>query len=251
MKKKTAFFIIGVFLFFVYGLWYHPWWVITFGLILLSALGYVEKLFEINWPRKWSVLFLIIFLILSGGQLLIEARKNAKLEARSDFFKILDSKTLGNNRSDLKGLTWDGKNFWFTGRLNEETGLFKLNSELEISKKIEINNGWGYGLAFAQHVFLIIQTKKNKTHQILEFDLSGRLLNSYRLPLHISGLPNSFTFDGKNFWIGVDQQNMIYKLSSDFTTFEQYKTSHRLLGATSDGKNLWLTDAFNIYQYDL
>ncbi len=72
MKKYSiivTFVIIGGALFAIGIL--VSWWVpISIVLVILGALGHVERIFNIKWSRKWSILFLSLFILFSAGNII-------------------------------------------------------------------------------------------------------------------------------------------------------------------------------------
>lgn len=57
-----ALFALGIFV---------SWWVaFSIGLVILGTLGHVERIFNIKWSRKWSILFLLLFILFSAGNII-------------------------------------------------------------------------------------------------------------------------------------------------------------------------------------
>ena len=55
---------------FALGIFVSWWLALSIGLIILGTLGYVERIFNIKLPRKWSLLFLLLFILLSVGNII-------------------------------------------------------------------------------------------------------------------------------------------------------------------------------------
>jgi hypothetical protein len=43
--------------------------ILLVGFIILGVLGYIEKIFNLHWPRKWLIVLLLIFLVISIGHI--------------------------------------------------------------------------------------------------------------------------------------------------------------------------------------
>jgi outer membrane murein-binding lipoprotein Lpp len=47
------------------------WWVaLSVFLAIFGTLGYIERIFNIKWSRKWSILFLSLFILFSAGNII-------------------------------------------------------------------------------------------------------------------------------------------------------------------------------------
>ena len=52
------------------------WWLtLSIGLLILGALGYVERITGNEWPKKWRILLLVLFMILSLGNIIVARYK--------------------------------------------------------------------------------------------------------------------------------------------------------------------------------
>ena len=75
----------------VFNLW---WWLLPFGLIILVALGYIERILNCKWSPTWHIALLTEFLILSAWQLIFskirENSLNYELDTKSAQFNTAE-----------------------------------------------------------------------------------------------------------------------------------------------------------------
>ncbi len=93
MKKYKSFLIISsICLLFILSLLFSRWISLTIGLIILGAVGYFEKIFNIEITKKTRITLLTIFIILSAGNLFYSSYKeystNQKVQQAKDDAEI-------------------------------------------------------------------------------------------------------------------------------------------------------------------
>ena len=90
--KRIILIIVIICALFALGIFVSWWLALSIGLIILGTLGYVESIFNIKWPRKWSLLFLFLFILLSAGNIIrsnhsedvaTEAKKQVEKERKA------------------------------------------------------------------------------------------------------------------------------------------------------------------------
>jgi len=60
-------------------------------IIILGSIGYIEKISKFQWSRQWLIAFLLLFLLISVGQVKLSLESNREIELLET--KLEDSKT--------------------------------------------------------------------------------------------------------------------------------------------------------------
>ncbi|MBI2486217.1 MAG: hypothetical protein HYW01_04510 [Deltaproteobacteria bacterium] len=61
-------------------------YIFLIGIIILGALGYIEKILNLHWSRKWLLVLLILFIIISVGQIKLSLDTDSKINSlQADF----------------------------------------------------------------------------------------------------------------------------------------------------------------------
>ena len=50
------------------------------GIIILGSIGYIEKISNFQWSRQWLIVLLILFLLISVGQVKLSLESNREIE---------------------------------------------------------------------------------------------------------------------------------------------------------------------------
>jgi hypothetical protein len=221
-------------------------WIVCLGLLALGGLGYAERIwgFSVEYPR----LLLLVFIILTLADRAWTYYLQSKAYTHARQFRIFESYAIAHGGDDLKGLAWDGNLFWFTGRVDNVQGIFRLNREFAIDQSIRIPESFPYAIIARDD--LVVLTATPERYEVREYTTSGTLTNVKPIPIELHGMPACFAFDGSQYWLAVDEASIIYVISSSFAVLQQQPLTHRVLGATYARDHLWLTDAYKLYQYD-
>lgn len=217
--------------------------------LLLGTLGYLKAIRKTEWDRRANYILFCLFLAAAVLSQKVQRDQWAEAQKRQDFFKIIESKNIGDRHCNLRGLGWDGSNFWLTGQIAGEAGIFRVDSSLDIGRMSRIDSGSFSAIVHAGNMFAIKETA-DRSYVVTEYDIGGIKVQTFPLPMKVGGSPNAIAFDGHNFWIGVDEVDEIHELSPEFREIRSYPLPHRILGGTYHGGYLWLTDAYTIYKYD-
>lgn len=83
MKKKSLILISSVICTLLALCIFVSWWLaLTIGLIILGILGYIEQILNIKWSRKLSIFLLILFGLLSAGNVIYSHYKERNLHEK-------------------------------------------------------------------------------------------------------------------------------------------------------------------------
>jgi cell division protein FtsB len=64
--KRLYLIIIILCILLAIGIFVEWWLAVSTGLLILGTLGHVERIFNVKWSKKWSILFLLLFILFSG-----------------------------------------------------------------------------------------------------------------------------------------------------------------------------------------
>ena len=89
---KHIVFIILLFLFLILTIWQHSWWILSIGLLVLGALGYIERILNFKWSSRAQIILLTGFLAFSVTQIIITQLDNnyINLQIQSEKQKVLE-----------------------------------------------------------------------------------------------------------------------------------------------------------------
>ena len=66
------------------GIFVSWWLAFSIGLAILGILGHVERIYNIKWSRKWSIILLILFVLLSGANIIKSKLSEKQIADLSD-----------------------------------------------------------------------------------------------------------------------------------------------------------------------
>jgi hypothetical protein len=102
MKRHSIILIIAIVSALLALCVFVPWWLaFPLGLLILGTLAYVERIFEIKWPKKLIILFFLLFIIFSSGNIIKSKRSEDANEITKQEISTL-SKEKEDLRKDLK-----------------------------------------------------------------------------------------------------------------------------------------------------
>jgi hypothetical protein len=216
--------------------------------------GWWDSIRVVESLSRWCYALAVILGVIAAGFGVLRWFASSRLdELKANQFLVVDSKSLGGPTDDLRGLAWEDGTPWVCGKLGATRGFFHFATDFTQLLSTIDTGAFVYACTIRDRLIIGIVEDGVGGYAIQQYDLSGRKLSTRKLPFSVdpSGAPGFLIWDGANYWAGVDNANVVYKLDGNFVVTGRTEVGHRLLGAMLARRFLWITDAYKVYQYDL